>query len=683
MRASPFAVCLSVAVAACAAFAVARGGPHTVVSTPGVSRGAAALPRAEVPPRVRPATDEDRVFRLEDLLTLANISDPAWSRDGRRVAFVVSAPDTAENTNNQDLWLADLERGTTSRLTRHPKNDFSPTFSPSGDTLAFVATRGAGDDAKPGIWLMPLRGGDPWSLRSFDESVGEAQWSPDGQWIAYVKLDTLPRATRDWQKKKWDQVIEDDRPQHPRLWVVSAAGGEPRALTEGRDFIWWVRWSPDSKSLAYITSPTGKPDDGNAQDIGVVALSGGPARTLGVIGTSFVWSPDSRWIALATHAHRDSWIEKSDLYVIPAAGGAAANLTASFDEDADQPCWNATSDTLFFHAAEGVNTRVEAVARAGGPVMSGLARNAQSGAMIAGPKGRVVWTQSQTQAPLELWIADHPNLPGRALSAVNDGPAHRVFGVTQPVRWKSSDGVTVEGLLLRPAGAPPRVPLKTLVLLHGGPYTDRYAIGFQGAPQYFAAHGYQVFMPNFRSSGGYGTAFMVRERADWGGQDWRDVMSGLDSLVNWHLVDPQKLGVYGGSYGGYLTAWAITQTDRFDAAAVLAGAVDLPAFYGQSDLQKYRAYEFRGPPWMTPDDWRRSSPITYIRAVKTPTQILIGEADPRVPYPQGQEFYRALRTLGVPTEFVHYPREGHGLREPRHRADQFMRMLAWFDRWIR
>ena len=660
------------------------------------ARAATAARAATRQPRARPATDEERAFGLEDALTLRSLSDPIWSSDGRRIVFVVSAPDTAENINNQDLWLADLARGETLRLTRHPKNDFSPTFSPGGDTIAFVGTRATGDDARPAIYMMSLRGGEPWAFGTYDESIGEVQWSPDGRWIAYVKTDTLPKSVREWKKKKWDQVIEDEHSQHPRLWVTEASGaGRPRALTNGTDFLWNVRWSPDSKSLAFITSPTGKPDDGNLQDVGVVPVSGGPVRVLGVIGTSFTWSPDSRWIALATGARRDQYVGKSDLYVVPAAGGAAINLTAAYDEDAELPCWNATSDTLFFHAASGVTTRLASVplpARPGAPagaVTLGIDRRAQSDAPEAGPGGRIAWIQSQPQAPPELWIADHANLPGRAVTGINETAARRVLGVTRGVQWTSTDGVMVEGLLLRPAGASGGAPggagsaLKTLVLLHGGPYTSRYALGFESLPQFFASHGYQVFMPNFRSSGGYGTAFMMRRRSDWGAQDWKDVTSGIDELVRRGLADGSKLGVYGGSYGGYLSAWAVSQTDRFKAACVIAGAVDLAAHYGQSDIQKYRAYDFEGAPWETPENWKRSSPMTYVRNVKTPTQILIGEADPRVPYPQGQEFYRALVALHVPTEFVHYPREGHGLREPRHRADQWMRMLAWFDRWIR
>jgi dipeptidyl aminopeptidase/acylaminoacyl peptidase len=221
------------------------------------------------------------------------------------------------------------------------------------------------------------------------------------------------------------------------------------------------------------------------------------------------------------------------------------------------------------------------------------------------------------------------------------------------------------------------------VLLHGGPYSSRYGLGFQSMAQLLAGHGYQVFMPNFRSSGGYGTAFMMRERADWGGQDWRDVSTGIDSLVKWGLADGHRLGVLGHSYGGYLSAWAITQTDRFDAAVVSAGAVDLAALWAQSDTHQYRAFEFEGEPLKSYEKWRSASPIAHFDRVKTPTLILNGEADQRIPNPQAQEDYQTLKSLGVPVEYVHYPREPHGLREPRHRADWYMRQIAWFDRWIK
>jgi len=652
----------------------------SAAAPPVTARG--AKPRAAAP-RARPAFDESRVFTLDHLLTLRTIADPVWSSDGRRLAFVVTESDTAEDANNQDLWLVDFARGEALRLTRHPKNDFSPTFSPGGDTLAFVGNRGTGEDPKSAIYMMSLHGGEPWAFGSTPEAVGEVRWSPDGRWLAYVMTDTLPKQVREWRKKKWDHVVEDQRLQYPHLWVVEIATGHKRQLTSGAEYVSSVRWSPDSRALAFLTSPSGKPDDSNAQDIAVVPLEGGAARTLGVIGDRFEWSPDGRWIAWAGGARRDQWVQKTDLWVVRATGGKPANLTAALDADAAAPAWSPHSDTLYFHCARGVTTALAAVPRTGGAVTMLADAHGEAGVPVASPDGRLAWVESQPGVAPEIWVADHAGLAGRPVSAVNADVSKLSLGTTTSVRWTSSDGVTVEGVLLRPANAPERAALKTLVLLHGGPYGSRYAFSFQSAPQYFAAHGYQVFMPNFRSSSGYGTAFLLRRRSDWGGQDWRDVMSGVDSLVRWGIADGRRLGVYGGSYGGYLSAWAITQTDRFKAACVSAGAVDLAAHRGQSDIQKYRDFDFGGAPWETPEHWRNASPMTWIRNAKTPTLILIGESDPRVPYPQGQELYRALLTLGVPTEFVHYPREGHGLREPRHRADQYLRMLGWFDRWMR
>ncbi len=644
-----------------------------ILATLAVAATAAPAPRPEAP----------APFTLEHALTLRAISDLTWSPDARRLAFVVNAPDTAENTGNQDLWLLDPGAGAARRLTRHPKNDFSPTFSPGGDTIAFVATRGTGEEPKPAIYLMSLAGGDPWAFGSYDEAVGEVRWSPDGRWLAYVKTDTLPKSIREWRKKKWDQVVEDERLQYPALWVTEIATGKQRRLTSGPHYVWNLRWSPDSRAIAFLVSPTGKPDDENLTDIGIVPVEGGALRTLGVIGRSFAWSPDGHWIAWAGGSDRDVHVAKSDLWVIPSAGGRAANLTAGYDEDADMPAWSPGSDTLYFHAAVGTTSRLAAVARAGGPVALGANRGGEAGDPVMARDGRMAWTQSGPRAPIEVMVADRAGAAGRPMSAINAEVQKLALGATRVVRWTSSDGVPVEGVLLRPNGAKDGAALKTLVMLHGGPYASRFGLGFQNTAQFLAASGYQVFMPNFRSSGGYGTAFMLRKRSDWGGQDWDDVMTGVDSLVKWGLADAHRLGVFGHSYGGYLSAWAITHTHRFAAACVSAGAVDLAAHYGQSDIHRYRAWDFEGPPWETPEHWRRSSPITSVASARTPTLILVGESDARVPMPQGQELYTALRTLGVPTEFVHYPREPHGLREPRHRADWLMRIRGWFDRWLK
>lgn len=620
-------------------------------------------------------------FGVDQALMISTLSEPVWSANGARLAFVVSLVDTAENANNQELWLLDVREARLVRLTRHPKNDFSPTFSPGGDTIAFVGNRGSGEDAKSAIWMMSLRGGEPWPVGSLDESVSEVRWSPDGRSLAYVKLDTLPRRVREWRKKRWDAVVEDEPLQFPDLWVMDLASGRSRRLTSGNAHLWYVRWSPDSKRLAFLIRPTGKPDDANLTDIGVVPAAGGSVRLLGGIGDAFAWSPDGRWIAWAAGADRAKYIQKSDLFVAAAAGGAPANLTASFDESAQTPAWSPGSDTLYFHSEQGVSTVVAAVPRTGGPVRLGPDRQADAGAPLIAANGRAAWIQSSPDAASEFWLAERITAAGWRATTINAGTLSAA--TTRSVQWTSTDGVRVEGLLVRPRGAPAGARLPTIVQLHGSPYGSRASLAFQPTAQLFAAHGWQVLLPNFRASGGYGEAFMVRKRADWGGQDWRDVTTGVDSLVKWGLADGRRLGIWGHSYGGYLTAWAITQTDRFDAAIVSAGAVDLAAHYGQSDIKKYRAYDFEGAPWESPANWAKASPMTHIARAVTPTLIFSSEGDARVPHAQGQQLYQALKARNVPTAFVHYPREGHTRREPRHRADQMLRMVAWWEKWLK
>ena len=642
-----------------------------------------AMPVEAAPAPAAKSAPTSAAFALEHALTLRTIAGATWSNDGQRIAFTVTTPDTAESTTGSDLWLWDAATNGTRQLTRDPKNDYAPQFSPGGDTLAFLSPRG-NDEGKPSIWLMPLQGGEPTKLATFAESVGEFRWSPDGRSIAFTMLDTLSKQVRDWRKKKWDHVVEDEIAQYNHLWVIDLATGQQRRITSGAYMVADPRWSPDSKSIAFVWNPTGAVDDGNLSDIAVVPARGGALRRVGGMpANGYAWSPDGKWLAWAGTTDRAKHVEKQLLWVAPAAGGAPRSLSDAFDEDAYTPAWNASSDTLYFMSQQGASVRIASAALRGGVTLGLDLQGEGAGPLVMEPGGRAAYVMSRWNRPSELCVANGANAEPMSITDLNATAAACTFGATRTVRWTSDDGVTVEGVLVRPAGAPDKSALKTLVLLHGGPYQTRYGVGFQVMAQYMAAKGYQVFLPNFRSSGGYGTTFMMRKRADWGGQDWRDVQTGVDHLIAEGLADANKLGVFGHSYGGYLSAWAITQTNRYDAAIVSAGAPDLPALWAQSDTHQYRAYEFDGKPWESFDKWRERSPIAHIAKVKTPTLVLNGEADVRIPLPQAQETYQSLKFLGVPTQFVHYPREPHGLREPRHRADWFMRQAAWFDQWVK
>jgi Tol biopolymer transport system component len=213
---------------------------------------------------------------------MKQVQGVTWARDGKRLAFTVNAPDTAENTTNQDIWVWEAATDSCRALTRHAKNDYAPQFSPGGDTLAFLSARDS-DEGKPSIWLLPLRGGEPWKLATFEESVGEFRWSPDGRSLAFTMLDTLPRRAREWRKQKWDHVVEDEIPQYNHLWVLDLASGRQRRVTAGRFMVAEPRWSPDSRSLAFLWNPTGAPDDGNLGDLAIVPAAGGSVRKLDVL----------------------------------------------------------------------------------------------------------------------------------------------------------------------------------------------------------------------------------------------------------------------------------------------------------------------------------------------------------------------------------------------------------------
>lgn len=266
-------------------------------------------------PAARPA------FGLEHALTLRQVQAPVWSRDGKRIAFTVQAPDTAENTTNQDIWLWDAASNTSRALTRHAKNDYAPQFSPGGDTVAFLSARDS-EEGKPSIYLLPLRGGEPWKLTTLNESVGEFRWSPDGKSIAFTLLDTLSKQAKDWRKKKWDHVVEDEIPQFNHLWVLDLASGQPRRITQGAFMVASPKWSPDSKSIAFVWNPTGAMDHGNESDIAIVPAAGGTLRKVGALPENgYAWSPDGKWLAWAGTSDRTKHVDKALLWVAPAVGG--------------------------------------------------------------------------------------------------------------------------------------------------------------------------------------------------------------------------------------------------------------------------------------------------------------------------------------------------------------------------
>ena len=368
-----------------------------------------------------------------------------------------------------------------------------------------------------------------------------------------------------------------------------------------------------------------------------------------------------------------------DLYLQPVAGGTAVNLTAdTLDRPVEEYQWRSDGKLLAL-ARNSFRSQfcvVDAAARA--EALTVREMNVSGFSLSSG--GATFFVGESTTDPQELWQWDAKTAP-QPVSHFNDSFAKFALAKPEFVRYKSFDGRVIEAELLKPANYDGKAKLPTVLLIHGGP-TGNWEDGFEAWGQLLVSAGYAVLYPNVRGSTGYGYDFMVLNRADWGGGDFKDVMAGVDYLVTRGIADPNRLGIAGWSYGGYMAEWAITQTQRFKAAVSGAGMSDLAQEYGTEEHPSYDEW-FYGLPYEKPEGFHKSSPIHYIRNAHTPTLILQGEADPVDPLGQSQQLYRALKRYGVPTELVVYPREGHPIREEKHQLDRLNRIVAWFDKYLK
>jgi dipeptidyl aminopeptidase/acylaminoacyl peptidase len=632
----------------------------------------------------------DRVMQPKDIPAILQAQDPQISPDGRWVAFVVSELDPKENLYQSDVWLVGTASGEPFRFTRHPKNDRAPQFSPDGTKVAFISER----EEKPQIFLADVRGGEPWKLSDLKGGVSGFAWGPDSSWIAALSPDAPSEAEEKRTKAKDDERVTDAEFKMTHLHRIEVETRETKRLTEGAFTLSDARVSPDGTEIAAVRRPTPKADDGSASDIVLLPSTGGTPRLLFEnrgADSSPRFSPDGKTIAFVT---RDGALPRTGndtLALIPRGGGAITRLTP-IDLAPNTILWSRDGASILFTATVGVEGRLYSVSTKGGAPRELMRGAYMVGApVLAGTPSSLAYLRQDPRSPSDVYVQSldaasmpAPDAAARRLTTLNPKLADFALSVTEVVRWKAPDGKEIEGLLHRPAGSEGK-KLPLVVHVHGGP-AGSYALGFPASMNNYhhilTGRGYAVFQPNFRGSTGYGDAFERLNVNDWGKGDFEDIMSGVDSLIAKGIADPDRLALHGWSYGGYMCAWSITQTTRFKAASCGAALTNLFSMYGTNDIPGTLDDYFGGPPYgANTEMYWRASAMAWVNRVKTPTLILHGQADDRVPTSQGQELYLGLKRLGVPTEFVTYPREPHGFREPNHQVDKIERELAWFEKW--
>lgn len=629
-----------------------------------------------------------------------SIAGTALSPDGRTAAWVVREPlmEGEQSEYRTHIWVSPTD-GSAEPLqyTRGDASASSPAFSPDGRWLAFTSRRG-GDDAKTQVWVMGVRGGEAFVATSAEEGVRAFRWSPDGSRIAYTMSDPKSEERRRAEKEKRAVIVVDADFDYAHLHVSAFDPRadtlpSPRRLTGGAFHVAAFDWSPDGRSIAFAHAPDPLVNTGFSRtDISVVPADSGAVRALverpGNDGWP-LWSPDGRHIAFLSHGGQPEGVGLADVWLIPAAGGEPRKLADTPDRSASLVGWAADASVVYAVENVGTNLNVIAVPADGGAARIVGGREGVYGSpSFDRATSTMVFTWQDVDQPEEVFVSALAPFERRRISSINVDVARPPMGRTEVLSWHAPDGTPVEGLLTYPVGYREGRRYPLILNVHGGP-AGAFSRGFTGAPsiymlQTFAQHGYAILRPNPRGSTGYGRDFRYANVKDWGYGDLSDLMSGVDTVIAMGVGHEDSLALMGWSYGGYMTSFAVTRTDRFEAASMGAGLPNLISMVTTTDIPDYLVAHMGGQEfWEDPETYMRHSAMFAIERVETPTQVIHGAEDLRVPFTQGQEFYVALKRMGVPTEMIVLPRTPHGPREPKLLMAVTPRILGWFERHVR
>jgi dipeptidyl aminopeptidase/acylaminoacyl peptidase len=620
------------------------------------------------------------------------VADVRVSPDGTRVVYTVSESVMTDDKSEsvRQIWMAKSDGSDNMQVTYGEKSSSDPHWLPDSSGIVFASRR----SGKPQLYLLRLRGGEAEPLTTGKLEVANFAISPDGKAIAFAASDVKEDEEKKTKAKEDYRWIDDDLGLR-RLYVMAIDGKrEPRKLVSG-DFSVGadgatLDWSPDSKWIAYERLKSPAANDWPTSDIAVVNADSGEIRAVAQTKAAELqprFSPDGKWIAYAVGDVPATWGTNARVQLASVATGEKKDLAATYDAQPDIAGFSADGKRVFVREARATIDRIYAIDIAGNKVVDvSTSDGALAEANINDTATHIGLAMQSLDKPVEAYVTRTDRYAPVQISHANDAMTKYPAPKTEVIRWKSTDGKEVEGLLTYPVDytAGKRVPL--LLIVHGGPagvFKQAFLGNYSPFPTaVFAQDGYAVLRVNPRGSSGYGRDFRYANYKDWGGGDFNDLMSGVDHVIAMGVADKDRLGVMGWSYGGFMTSWIVGHTDRFKAAIVGAGVTDLVAFTGTADIPGFLPDYFGGNFWETYDTWKAHSPIMFVSNVKTPTLLEHGEADERVPISQGYEFYNALKVRGVPVRMIVFPRQHHGLTEPKMRMRAAQSSVEWIEKWI-
>ena len=632
----------------------------------------------------------------EQCMKLKNITGVRVSPDGSKVLYTVRQAVMTEDRSEyvNQIFLCNIDGSNTLPLTQGDKNNSNAKWSPDGQRVAFVSNR----DGKNNLYIISPRGGEADRITDSKTGVSNFSWSPDGKMIAYLMTDAPADMDEKKKKAKDDWYYYDEEILQNRLYLVwpgegdSAGKRRSKQLTMENRNVNAFDWSPDSKRIVYSHGKSPIANDGQYQDISEIDVTTKVTRTVAATpaGESDpLFSPDGKFIAYLCSENPVVWPGKTFIDVVPAEGGPVKKLSSTPNEQPSLLSWSQDGTHIYVSEA---NKTLMSVYRLGldGSEISEWTKGCND---LAGTfsmnetRTFMGFVLQNTSRPGEAYISNCSGFTPVKISDINAGILHNPVPKTELIKWKSVDGKEIEALLTYPLNYTPGKKYPLILNPHGGPAGD-YAQTFIATNQSayplaaLAEKGIFILRPNPRGSTGYGVAFREANQRDWGGADYKDLMLGVDDVIKMGLADPDRLGVMGWSYGGFMTSWIVGHTDRFKAASIGAPVVDLSFQNLTDDINGFLPSYMNAEPWADWAVYDEHSPLRFVQHVRTPVMLQHGEADARVPIGNSLMFYHALKRRGVPVRLLALPRQPHGPAEPKMIFKVSQSNLDWFENYL-
>jgi dipeptidyl aminopeptidase/acylaminoacyl peptidase len=651
-------------------------------------------------------------LRVEDLFRIKRVGDPQISSNGQTIAYTITSYDRETSKRSSQIWVTSLDGSQAPRLIPDSsEKDSRPRWAPDGRTLAFVSNR----EGESQIWVVDASGGRARKLTTISTEAADLVWSPKGDNILFVS-DVYPDCPDDDCNKQKLQAVANDKVKakvaerllyrHWNSWkdgkrthvfVVSANGGIARDLTPG-DFDAPpfslggpdnYTFSPDGQEVCFSRNTDKDEALSTNNDLFIVSTAGGKAKRITTENkgsdTHPSYSPDGRYIAYRSQERAGFEADRFRLMLYDRQAGRTRSISEKLDRSIEELVWSPDSKTIYFTAEDNGYTPIYSIDVQSQEIRQLTEKNS-NGELSITPDGRqLLFTRSSMVQPSEVFALRLGNLKDRPLTDTNERLlSKRKLTEGEDVYSRGADGTKVHSILTRPANFDPRKKYPMVVLIHGGPQGAwLHNFGYRWNANIYAAAGYVVLMPNPRGSTGYGQKFTDEISGDWGGKVYEDIMNAVDNAISLGFVDPNRIGAAGGSFGGYMVNWILGHNNRFKALVSHAGVYNLVSMYGTTEELWFTEWEFRGNPWNSPEQYSKFSPHNFVKNFRTPTLVIHGELDYRVPVTEGIQLFTALQRQNVPSKMIVFPDEGHWILKPHNSEMWYRNVLEWFDKYVK